>query len=299
MISNLLPSVLGKASGLGVSLFQETAPIQLLANASPEEVEGVIRAIYRQVLGNAHVMESERLTVPESQLKNREITVLEFVRQLAQSELYRNRFFYSCPQLRSIELNFKHLLGRAPESNEELSFHVQMLNEEGYWSEIDSYLNSDEYLDAFGDNTVPYYRGYKTQTGRKLVGFTHMFQLLRGSCSSDLSSFIGNRSPLQRSLLTNQPSKILPLSSPPPTPVTNVQQLIAKALGLQTYPSVSPQVPPSAPPIDLVLKPALQQQYQAFEDVALIELLPASSEGEVETVIRAVYRQVLGNAYVM
>jgi len=306
MITNLIPSVLGTASELGVSLFEETAPIQLLANASGEEVEVVIRAVYRQVLGNAHIMESERLTAPESQLRNGEITVREFVRHVAQSELYQNRFFYNCPQLRFIELNFKHLLGRAPESHEELSFHIQILDEGGYCSEIDSYLNSDEYLDTFGQNTVPYYRGYKTQTGRKVVGFTHLFQLLRGSCSSDLSSFVGNRSPLQRSLFTNQPSTILPFSSLPPVPlvsrsrpVTDAGRVIAKALGLKTYPSVSPQVTPSAPRTDVDTEPALQQQYQAFEDVAPIELLPGLSEAEVETVIRAVYRQVLGNAHVM
>ncbi len=299
MITNLLPSVLGKASELGISFFQETAPIQLSANASSEEVEGVIRAVYRQVLGNAHIMESERLTVPESQLRKGKITVRELVRQVAQSELYQNRFFYNYSQLRFIELNFKHLLGRAPESHEELSLHVQILDEGGYCSEIDSYLNSDEYLDAFGENIVPYYRGYKTQTGKKVVGFTHLFQLLRGACGSDLSIFVANRSPLQRSLLTNQPSKIYRLSSPPPIQVTDSQQLIAKALGLKGYPSVSDQITPGAPPKDVDLGPALQEQYQAFEDVAPIELLPTSSEGEAETVIRAVYRQVLGNAHVM
>ncbi|NEP09659.1 MAG: photosystem I reaction center subunit XII [Symploca sp. SIO2C1] len=262
MISNLPPSVLGKASELGISLFEETAPIQQSVNASSEEVEGVIRAVYRQVLGNAHIMESERLTVPESQLRNGEITVREFVRHVAQSELYQNRFFYNCSQLRFIELNFKHLLGRAPESHEELSLHVQILDEGGYLSEIDSYLNSDEYLDAFGENIVPYYRGYKTQTGKKVVGFSHLFQLLRGSCSSDLSSFVGTNSRLQRSLLTNQPSAMVPLSLPP-TPLTDTQQLIAKALGLKAYRSVSDQITPSAPPKDVDLGPALQEQYQA------------------------------------
>jgi hypothetical protein len=45
MISNLFPSDMGKASELGVSLFAETVPVQLLPDASAEEVEIVIRSL--------------------------------------------------------------------------------------------------------------------------------------------------------------------------------------------------------------------------------------------------------------
>ena len=72
--------VFGPASRLGVSLFEETPPVELIPGRSEEEVESVIRAIYRQVLGNAYVMESERATVPESQFKRGELSVRDFVR---------------------------------------------------------------------------------------------------------------------------------------------------------------------------------------------------------------------------
>lgn len=216
MMNNFMTTVMGRSSELGVSLFEETQPVELLYGASSEDIATVIRAVYRQVLGNAHLMESERLTVPESQFRNREITVREFVRQVAQSELYRFRFFDNCPRYRTIELNFKHLLGRAPESYEEMQLHSQILDQGGYQAEIDSYIDSDEYSDAFGENIVPFYRGYKTQTGRKVVGFTHLFQLLRGGCSSDRSSFAGTVSRLQPSLIRNTPSMMIALSSPPP-----------------------------------------------------------------------------------
>ena len=85
--------VFGPASQLGVSLFEETPPLELIPGRSEEEVETVIRAIYRQILGNAYVMESERVTIPESQLKRGELSVREFVRSLAKSDLYRSRFF--------------------------------------------------------------------------------------------------------------------------------------------------------------------------------------------------------------
>jgi len=44
------------------------SPVELRPSRSPDEVAAVIRAVYKQVLGNPHVMESERLTTAESQL---------------------------------------------------------------------------------------------------------------------------------------------------------------------------------------------------------------------------------------
>jgi phycoerythrin-associated linker protein len=104
----------GPASRLGVSLFDETPPVEWFPGRSGEEAETMIRAVYRQVLGNAYVMESERLSVPESQFKRCELSVREFVRAVAKSDLYQSRFFTSCARYRAIELNFRHLLGRPP-----------------------------------------------------------------------------------------------------------------------------------------------------------------------------------------
>ena len=187
--------VFGPASQLGVGLFEDTEPVELLNGRSSEEVETVIRAVYRQVLGNAYVMDSERLSIPESKLKEGEITVREFVRQVGQSELYRSRFFDPCPRYRAVELNFKHFLGRAPDGYDEMKFHSNILDEGSFETDIDSYIDSDEYSSAYGENIVPYHRGYKTQTGKKMVGFTHIFQLLRGASSSDLKGSLSGKSP--------------------------------------------------------------------------------------------------------
>jgi phycoerythrin-associated linker protein len=162
MIGNYISPVIGKASQLGVGLYEDTKPLELKWGASLEELNNIIQAVYRQVLGNAYVMESERLTIAESRLTIGEISVREFVRLIARSQLYSSRFFENCPRYRAIELNFKHLLGRAPESYEEMSYHSQILDREGYAAEIDSYIDSDEYINAFGEYIVPYYRGYKT-----------------------------------------------------------------------------------------------------------------------------------------
>ena len=104
-----------------------TEPVELIGTQSVSDLDVVIRAAYKQVFGNAYLMESERSEVAESQLRTGELTVLEFVRQLAKSDRYRAIFFENCPNIRAVELNFKHLLGRAPENNEEISQHIQIL----------------------------------------------------------------------------------------------------------------------------------------------------------------------------
>ena len=85
----------GPASLLGVERFSEEseAPLELLPGDDDAKKEQIIRAVYKQVLGNAYVMESERQLVPESQFKLGEISVREFVRRIAKSDLYRSRLF--------------------------------------------------------------------------------------------------------------------------------------------------------------------------------------------------------------
>jgi phycoerythrin-associated linker protein len=199
----------GPASRLGVSLFDETPPVEWVPGRSQEEAETIILAVYRQVLGNAYVMESERLAVPESQFKRGELSVREFVRAVAKSELYRSRFFTSCARYRAIELNFRHLLGRPPLDLEEMRGHSTILDTQGFEADIDSYIDSDEYQTTFGEAIVPYIRGYKTEACQSMVQFTHTFQLVRGASSSSLKGDLAGKSPKLNALVIN----------PTPTPV--------------------------------------------------------------------------------
>ncbi|WP_341735904.1 phycobilisome linker polypeptide [Microcoleus sp. CAWBG640] len=191
----------GPASRLGVSLFDETPPLEWVTGNSNEDLEIIIKAVYRQVFGNAYVMESERLSVPESQFKRGELTVRDFVRQMAKSELYRSRFFDSCARYRAIELNFRHLLGRPPLDLEEMRGKSTILDTQGFEAEIDSYLDSDEYQNTFGDDIVPYIRGYKTEACQSMVQFTHTFELVRGASSSSLKGNLAGKSPRLNSLV--------------------------------------------------------------------------------------------------
>lgn len=242
----------------------DSQSVELTRKPSKENLELVIAAAYKQVFGNAHLMESERLPIIESQLKDNQITVSEFVRRLAQSDRYRALFFDKYPNAAAVELNFKHLLGRAPENQAEISQHIQILAEGGFAAEIDSYIDSEEYFQNFGEYTVPYYRGYDSQVGTNLVSFTHSFQILQGACSSSKSTFTGAVPKLQNSLIQNAPSAIavpreIPDSFPesimmaPPTPpktIPDVEELIANAVGIPYWgiPAVVPEkVAQSAP----------------------------------------------------
>lgn len=197
------------ASRLGTAAFGETGIVELRQYWTAEDVEGVIRAVYRQVLGNDYVMKAERLTSAESLLQNGTITVREFVRAVAKSELYKEKFLYPNFQTRVIELNYKHLLGRAPYDESEVIYHLDLYEAEGFDAEIDSYIDSVEYESNFGENIVPYYRGFETQTGQKTVGFNRMFRLYRGYASSDRGQLEGNNARLIRELGKNQTNTIV------------------------------------------------------------------------------------------
>jgi phycoerythrin-associated linker protein len=186
------------------------APVELWSTSNPDEKTAVIRAVYRQVLGNPHVMESERLTNAESQLCNGSLSVREFVRTVAKSDFYRSRYFESCAPYRFVELNFKHLLGRAPADQAELSEHIRTCIENGYDAEIDSYIDSPEYQEKFGDNVVPFYTGAKSQIGQKQVNYNRTLDLLRGGAEVDSAN---KNSRLVDAVAGNSATKVVRASS--------------------------------------------------------------------------------------
>lgn len=196
------------AGRLGVSPYNESMQVELRPNWVKEDAEAVIHAAYRQVFGNQYIMASERNTSAESLLRQGEISVRDFVRALALSDLYRDKFFLSGPQNRFIELNYKHLLGRAPYSQDEIAFHTDLYNTHGYTAEINSYIDSAEYRDSFGDSVVPYYRGHLTQRSQKTVGFSRFFQLYRGYGTSDRVQGGGMRAQLVSEIAKNSSSPV-------------------------------------------------------------------------------------------
>ncbi|WP_341737818.1 phycobilisome linker polypeptide [Microcoleus sp. CAWBG640] len=197
------------ASRLGTSALSDAPKVELRPNYTKDDVEMVIRATYRQLLGNDYLMKSERLKSAESLLQDGSLTVREFVRTVAKSELYKTKFFYSSFQTRTIELNYKHLLGRAIYDESEVVYHLDLYENKGYDADIDSYIDSVEYQESFGESIVPYYRGFDNQRGQKTVGFTRMFRLYRGYANSDTAQLEGNNSRLAVEVGSNSATAVV------------------------------------------------------------------------------------------
>jgi phycoerythrocyanin-associated rod linker protein len=187
--------------------------VELRRNWTEDDLRLVFRAAYEQVFGRQGIYASEKFTSPESLLRNGKISVRQFIQILAKSEFYRECFFHNNSQGRFIELNYKHLLGRAPYDQSEIAYHTDLYAAKGFDAEIDSYINSEEYDTAFGDHVVPYYRGFQSIPGMKTVGYNRIFALYRGNGNSDNAQYGGTNSRLRSKISLNMSNMIVPPTS--------------------------------------------------------------------------------------
>lgn len=127
---------------------------------SESEKSAVIKAAYRQVFERDITFGySQSISTLESQVRNGDISVKEFIRRLAKSPLYRKQFFDPFINSRALELAFRHILGRGPSSREEVQNYFAIVSSGGLAALVDALINSQEYADYFGEETVPYLRG--------------------------------------------------------------------------------------------------------------------------------------------
>ncbi len=199
------------AAYLGIDRYANDRNKDNWSNATEADTAGLIRAVYQQVLGYQYVMKSERLDGPESLFRRGYLSVREFVRQVAKSSLYRQRFFENCNPYRFIELNFKHLLGRAPQNKAEMLHHFTILQNDGYDAEIDSYIDSAEYQNRFGEEQIPYMHGWNYSVGQQGLQFSYLLQLTRGVSASVKGDITKTQSRLNPAVHKEAP---LPVVSP-------------------------------------------------------------------------------------
>jgi len=148
-----------------------TATLTCPANQDRSQAADVLRAAYRQVFGNRYLMEMDVQPSIEALFMNGDLTVQGLVTALAQSETYRRLYLETNSPYRFVELNFKHLLGRPPRDQAEVSEHVRRLADEGFEAEIASYTYSDEYLNNFGSDSVPFARTATSVVGGSTVAY--------------------------------------------------------------------------------------------------------------------------------
>ncbi|MEY3556480.1 MAG: phycobilisome rod-core linker polypeptide [Microcystis sp.] len=147
--------------GQGVTVQREqTKVFKLLTNLDKVAVQNTVRAAYRQIFERdlePYIINAE-FTALESKLSNAEITVKEFIEGLGCSDLYLKEFYAPYPNTKVIELGTKHFLGRAPLNQKEIQKYNQILATKGLKAFIGAMVNSMEYLQLFGEDTVPYRR---------------------------------------------------------------------------------------------------------------------------------------------
>lgn len=179
-----------RASGIGIGprLHSEcpfSAVADEFASTGSEALTATIAAAYRQVFGNLGPTENQRCTELESQLMNGDISVRDFVAGLAKSDLYKQNYFFRVSPIRGIELNFKHLLGRPPLNQAEVSAAITVIAEHGFDGLVEHLTRSGEYLEVFGTDTVPYLRAWTSAAGAYCSTFVNLGRVTPGNAASD------------------------------------------------------------------------------------------------------------------
>jgi phycobilisome core-membrane linker protein len=155
-------------------------PLKLAKAPTAAEVNQAIAATYRQLL-NRQPLAAEQLTDAESQLRDGQVSIAEFVGLIAASDLFQNRLDRLAP-LRSAAAAHLALLGRAA-TPAETSRYLATRVRDGQRAAIQQVLSGPVYAAAFGLDTVPYLRGLQTANGIPLSTVNRTAALYGGNAA--------------------------------------------------------------------------------------------------------------------
>jgi phycobilisome rod-core linker protein len=136
---------------------------------SPSQVDDLIEAAYRQVFFHAFAADREKFL--ESQLRSGQITVRDFIRGLCLSNTFTNSFYNLNSNYRFAEHCVQKVLGRDVYSEAEKIAWSIVIATKGRSGFINDLLNSEEYLENFGDNIVPFHRRRVLPSGASELPF--------------------------------------------------------------------------------------------------------------------------------
>lgn len=119
-------------------------------------MDELIEAAYRQMF--FHAFKWDREPFLESQLRHGQITARDFIRGLMLSKTFRNSFYEKNSNYRFVEQCIQRVLGRDVYNEREKIAWSIVVATKGIQGFADELLNSEEYLNAFGYDTVPYQR---------------------------------------------------------------------------------------------------------------------------------------------
>ena len=128
----------------------------------------VIESAYRQIFFHAFKVDRDKNL--ESQLRNGQISVRDFIRALCLSDTFTRSFYNLNSNYRVVRHLVEKLLGRQVYGKAEEIAWAAVIMTKGVAGAVDQILDSDEYLDNFGYDMVPYHRN--RVVGSREVGET-------------------------------------------------------------------------------------------------------------------------------
>lgn len=134
-------------------------PIVFRKSCDNISVDTLINGVYLRVFGRQLYM-AEILTVQaqEELCRIGKISIRDFIKYLAKTLIFRKLYwqpFYIC---KAIEYIHRRLLGRPTYGRQEMNKYFDIVYKQNYYQFIEAIINSSEYLEAFGEDTVPYER---------------------------------------------------------------------------------------------------------------------------------------------
>ncbi len=142
---------------------------------SPGELDTLIFAAYRQVFHEQQMLKRNRQTYLESQLRNGQITVQQFIRGLVLSYPFRANNYDANSNYRFVQICVQRLLGRDIHNEREAQAWSVVLATKGLEGFVDALLGADEYEENFGADIVPYQRRrVLPQRAAGEISFEHM-----------------------------------------------------------------------------------------------------------------------------
>ncbi|WP_216909844.1 phycobilisome rod-core linker polypeptide [Synechococcus sp. CCY 0621] len=163
-----LPLLAARPSSLNArvpsfAIASEESPRQAVATLETGKTGGArlgldvqIEQAYRQIF--FHAFKVDREVVLESQLRSGQITMRDFIRGLLLSRRFREGFYDCNSNYRLVEQLIGRVLGRPVYGEQERIRYSILVAQHGLVTLVDALLDSAEYLETFGYDTVPYQR---------------------------------------------------------------------------------------------------------------------------------------------
>ena len=138
----------------------KTSLMEYLPTQDYSERSDCLKGIYRQLFKENRSLDFFQNQTLDSMFLSGELTTRQFVCELLCSEMYQDYILGTNSNYHFVTLCFERVLGRPPEQQEMFQWS-SFLATEGLRAFAEQLTESDEYMAAFGDDTVPTRRSLK------------------------------------------------------------------------------------------------------------------------------------------